>query len=55
MLAEVVVNGNVDTPDVTREKVAKAMRRTQNGKAAGRTVLRQNVEEWCMERQLLIG
>ena len=29
VLARVVVNGNVDTPDVTREEVAKAMRRIQ--------------------------
>ena len=31
---EVVVNGNVDTPDA-REEVTKAVRRSQNGKAAG--------------------
>ena len=33
--AEVVDNGNLDTPDVTREEVAKAVKRLQNGKAAG--------------------
>ena len=30
----VVDNGDIDTPDVTREEVAKAVRRLQNGKAA---------------------
>ena len=30
--AEVVNNGRLDTPDVTREEVAKAVRRLQNGK-----------------------
>ena len=33
--AKVVDNGNLDTPDVTREEVAKAVKRLQNGKAAG--------------------
>ena len=28
-------NGDVEMPDVTREEVAKAVRRLQNGKAAG--------------------
>ena len=35
IVAEVVDNGSVDTPDVTREEVAKAVRRLRNGKAAG--------------------
>ena len=35
MLAEVMDNGRVDTPDLTREEVAKAVMRLQNGKAAG--------------------
>lgn len=39
MAAKVVVgvadNGDIDAPDVTREEVAKTMRRLQNGKAAG--------------------
>ena len=32
VLAEVAGNEHVDTPDVTREEVAKAVRRLQNGK-----------------------
>ena len=35
VLAEVEDNGDIDTPDVTREEVVKAVRRLQNGKAAG--------------------
>ena len=39
MAAEVVTgvvdNGEIETPDVTQEEVAKAVRRLQNGKAAG--------------------
>ena len=35
VLAEVEDNGDTDTPDVTREEVVKAVRRLQNGKAAG--------------------
>ena len=39
MAAEVVTgvvdSGDMDTPDVTREEVAKAVKRLQNGKAAG--------------------
>ena len=40
VLAEVVFNGKVDTPDVTREEVAKVVRRIQNAKAARRRELR---------------
>ena len=36
MVTGVVDNGDIDTPDVTREEVAKAVRRLQNGKAAGK-------------------
>ena len=35
MLADVVDNGSVGTPDLTREAVGNAVRRLQNGKAAG--------------------
>ena len=35
VLAEVENNGDTDTPNVTREEVVKAVRRFQNGKAAG--------------------
>ena len=34
-LVEIADNGDVDTPDVTREEVVAAVRRLQNGKAAG--------------------
>ena len=35
MLAEVVDNGSVDTPDVTGEEVAKTVRKLWNSKAVG--------------------
>ena len=35
MLAGVMDNANVDTPEITREEVEKAMGKLKNGKAAG--------------------
>ena len=50
-------NGDVEMPDVTREEVAKAVRRLQNGKAAGEDKLvaellkssGETVIEWLTE------